>query len=129
VISESKKDVVRSVEEIVRLIPEEYHSLIPELIVACLNDARDCDQVALRDLVLTRVECNYDLADHPNIQVVCSDDDESKTAVGLLGMINGITIPLGSVVYAILDGEDEDDVSTTNLLGFRLGPIQEIESV
>ena len=57
-------------------------------VIALLNEAAQLDSEAIRALVDHQVPCNYNLADHPTIQVGCTEDGEPR--LGVLGIINGL---------------------------------------
>ena len=56
--------------------------------IAYLNELKDADPQAMRDLIETRVPCNTALADHPTVQVQARK--EGGFVVGLLGILNGL---------------------------------------
>lgn len=57
-------------------------------IIALLNEASMVDRAAIRALVEHRVPCNCGLADHPTIEVGCTEDGDPR--VGMIGIINGL---------------------------------------
>ncbi len=56
--------------------------------IEVLNEALSLDAEAMRNLVLSRVECNDALAKHPTIGVVTEHGRPFR--VGLLGVLNGM---------------------------------------
>lgn len=55
--------------------------------IAVLNQALECDPVAINSLFSCRVECNESIASHETIQVLQKDGSFS---LGVLGLINGL---------------------------------------
>ena len=53
-----------------------------------LNEASQLDPLAMRSLVEYHVPCDYTLADHPTVQVDCTENGDP--IVGMLGIINGL---------------------------------------
>ena len=89
-----------------------------------LNEALRCDPQAIKNLILTKVDCNATMANHPTIQ--CGKKDAGNGhEVGPLGLINGLfgTKEDGwGYICAIFD-----DTSYTNLLRFERTPDYTIE--
>lgn len=56
--------------------------------IALLNEASKLDPAAIRALIEHRVPCNCHLADHPTIEVGCTEDGDPR--VGMIGLINGL---------------------------------------
>lgn len=61
---------------------------IAEKIVASLNEFLEADPIAISKMMLKRVPCNQDLADHPTVQV--GQDLKTNWDVSILGLLNGI---------------------------------------
>lgn len=57
-------------------------------VIALLNEAAKLDLAAIRALVDHQVPCNCGLADHPTIQVGCTEDGDPR--LGVIGIINGL---------------------------------------
>lgn len=67
-------------------------SITIDEVIELLNEVVKLDQLAITDLVNSRVPCNLALADHPTIQVgklESFSDPDRKWRVGLLGLLNG----------------------------------------
>lgn len=78
-----------------------------------LNDILLTDRTALQRLIRFRVECNYDLANHPTVQVAKSDKSlgEGEYDVGLLGILNGILEPiLGCYVARVCEEANDETI-------------------
>lgn len=77
---------------------KELPQTLSEKIILLLQEACVLDNKAITELVLSRIECNQELAEHATIQVY--KDKDNKTIVGLLGIINGILGELNSPLIA-----------------------------
>ena len=78
----------------VDMIPKRNEVTV-EQVVELLNQALKADDVALTDLIQTRVACNKKLAEHSSIQVGlapgCNPEDKNLFyEVGILGLLNGL---------------------------------------
>ena len=74
-------------------------------ILDLLNEAVECDDAAMANLIRQRVYANNELADHPTIQVI---GDEAPL-LGMLGIVNGITERLtGNRVAAVYDDKTNE---------------------
>ncbi len=78
----------------VDMIPKRNEVTV-EQVVEVLNQALKADDVALTDLIQTRVACNKKLAGHSSIQVGlapgCNPEDKNLFyEVGILGLLNGL---------------------------------------
>ena len=94
----------------------------PELaghLVALLNDALTHDPQAVQCLIDNRVPCNMDLANHPTIQTLCTQNGFS---VGLLGLLNGLCGVTSTGSGHIVAVYEDDDLRT--LRGFQ---VQEVD--
>lgn len=66
----------------------------PYLIINFFNDLLTLDKDAIKKLIESRVPCNNDLADHPDILVLVNSDSNGNPInhqIGLLGVLNGLT--------------------------------------
>ena len=66
----------------------EAKAVTPQEVIALLNEASQLDPMAIRALVEYRVPCNCALADHPTIEVGCTEDGDPR--LGTIGIINGL---------------------------------------
>jgi hypothetical protein len=90
----AKPELVKRANPPVEMIPKRNEVTV-EQVVEILNQALDADDVALTDLIQTRVACNEKLAKHSSIQVGLAPgcDPEDKKLfyeVGILGLLNGL---------------------------------------
>lgn len=91
----------------------------PQYVVDFLNEIHKLDSTVLQQLIDHRVECNEQLANHPTVQVGTyfkPNTDKSFTAVGFLGLLNGLVGIRDYGVGYIAAVYDDDD----KLTGFRL---------
>jgi hypothetical protein len=95
----------------------------PAAVLALLNTAWEADQDAVHALVINRVPCNHALRDHPTIVVDSFDNKGERPNVGLLGFLNGLLSPDGTVV-AMKWSDDADVDGRRTPLGFCLVPFQ-----
>ena len=96
---------------------------LEESILRTLQSAFDADPSAMRSLVVNRVPCNQELADHPSI--VVSDvpiPGPPRFEVGLIGVIVGLMCDAGCrrVVGWKFDKPAEDSPDLAKFLGFAL---------
>ncbi len=77
-----------------RLVPAEMipkrNEVTVDQVVELLNAALALDDVAITNLLQTRVACNKKLAEHQTIQVGLQPHSEKEYEVGILGLINGM---------------------------------------
>jgi hypothetical protein len=71
-----------------------------DTIIDFLNDLLEYDRNAISLLIMTRVECNEELSNHPTVQVLVRDN---KYLVGFLGILNGIYSKDNKYIAAIYD--------------------------
>lgn len=83
-----------------------------QAIADLLNDLARLDPIVAKTLVLSRYECNADVADHPNF-LVADDLPHVKYAIGFLGVINA----LFDATHRIAISLDANDLS---LVGFEV---------
>ena len=91
---EAKPELVKRANPPVDMIPKRDEVTV-EQVVELLNQALEADDVALTDLIQTRVACNEKLAKHSSIQVGlapgCDQGDKKLFyEVGILGLLNGL---------------------------------------
>lgn len=67
-----------------------------------LNEFTKLDPSAMESLVIARVVCNQDIADHPTLQVSVVKE---SFVLGLLGVLNGLFSVEGKYVCVTWDGE------------------------
>jgi hypothetical protein len=90
-------------------------------VISCLNEAFAADPLAMRLLLINRVQCNRSLADHPTI--VCDDCAPfglpDQFTLGSLGLVNGVLGALGLPLVASGWSDQPDAEGRHTLLGFR----------
>ena len=94
-------------------------SISVETAIEFLNEALKYDPIAIKNLILTKVNCNEAMANHPTIQCGKKDDGNGYE-VGPLGLINGlfgIRTDGWGCICAIFD-----DKNYGNLLRFEKTP-------
>ena len=83
-------------------------SVAVEAVIELLNELLEIDSDAVSNLVLNRVECNEELADHSTVQVAWNKEDDTFS-VGLLGILNGLfgidSCGYGAICVEITDGK------------------------
>lgn len=77
-----------------RLVPAvmipKRNEVTVEQVVELLNAALKLDDVAVTNLLQTRVACNKALANHQTIQVSLQPHSEKEFEIGILGFLNGL---------------------------------------
>ncbi len=68
----------------------EAANIIIDRVIDLLNSAIACDKNAITNLFEMRVECNEDLANHPEVQAHKNGESEGF-CIGVLGLISGIS--------------------------------------
>ena len=125
-----KCEPVRSqTESIERSIMKKAKPVTVQEVMALLNETLKLDREAIGFLVEHRVPCNNDLADHPTIEVGCTENGDPLVA--MLGIINGLFgidedahgpiiadiagAPMGPVRFSLNPNFDNEIASATRL--------------
>ena len=96
--------------------------MTPEQIVDFLNDIFETDPRAIHALICTRVPVNDALRDHPGLPVAVASDKGDWASLGLLGILNGITLLDGANVEALFEPDPkkrEPRRAMNKMIGFR----------
>ena len=95
---------------------------LAEKALEVIASAFKADPVAVRLLLGNRVQCSYDLAEHPT--VICGDgiaDGEVYYTLTALGLVNGILGELaGCRIVAIIDDTQRGSDNAPALVGFKI---------
>lgn len=83
-----------------------------------LNEALECDPMAMWFVRTFVTEVNQKLADHPAIQVSSPYFDSSKFIMRFIGLINGFSDDPNKFIAEVYDEPNEDGVR--NLLRFEV---------
>jgi hypothetical protein len=96
----------------------DIHAL--EELVDLLTEAVLTDPRAIESLFTTRAVCSHDFVTHPSIVTKIENygSEAAKATVGILGLLNGWSTPLGYRIEAMYSG-----VEMKTLIGFRLMPV------
>lgn len=98
-----------------------------EKVLECLNSAFHADPAAIHALIVNRVPCNQEIAEHPMIAVQVNPVVPLTYSVGLIGILNGVLNSLDLPnIQAVFSNEID---GRRVLLGFQIyEPPGEIES-
>ncbi len=95
-----------------------------EQLVDLLNEGLDLDQQAISNMLQTRSYCKEPLIQHRDIIFVTEPfEDKIRTSVGILGILNGWSQPLGFRIEAIMAGP-EVLKGIGEIISFRLMPVE-----
>ena len=97
-----------------------------EQLVNLLNDGLKVNQQAISNMLQTRSYCNDELVQHKDIICIIENcKDGPRQTVGILGILNGWSKPLGFRIEAIMAGA-EVLMGTGEITGFRLMPVDHV---
>ena len=95
-----------------------------ERLVDLLNEGLDLDQQAISNMLQTRSYCKEPLIQHRDILCVTENLREGpRTTVGILGILNGWSRPLGFRIEAIMAGAEVLQ-GMGEIISFRLMPVE-----